>query len=214
MKVTKVIVESPRVRRLVFDETLDFIPGQWVSVWSDEFLQDGKPVRRAFSIASNPGEPLELCVARGEFFSRFLHDASVGDEFHVKGPFGVFRLREHKKVFFIAGGTGIAPFVPMVNQAMREGRYVALLYSTRSKDEILYRDWLERIRDGIMLTITLTREPEKEFEQGRVTKLLKSMMKEDYDYYVCGYNHFIEDVAKELLKQGIKKERMFFDKWG
>jgi len=214
MKITRIIDETPRVKRFVFDESLDFVPGQWVSVWSDEFLQEGKPVRRAFSIASEPGAPLELCVARGEFFSKFLHEANVGDVFNVKGPFGVFHLREHRKAFFIAGGTGIAPFVPMTNQAIRGGYYVVLLYSARSKEEILYRDWLERIRDRIMLTITLTREPHNGFEQGRVTKLLKDTVKDDYDYYVCGFNQFIEDVAKELLAQGILKERMFFDKWG
>jgi nitric oxide dioxygenase len=212
-KIKEIVVESPRVKRFIFSCSFDFVPGQWVNLWSDSYKIDEKSVRRAYSIASNPGEALDLCIAKGKRFSAFMNDdAKVGDEFHIQGPFGKFELKDNNKVFFIAAGTGIVPFIPMIKKSIEQGREIVLLYSARSREEILFKDWLDSIRANVNVIITLTREETAEYDSDRIPILLPKYFKKGFDYYLCGYSDFLQETESELKKLGV--ENIYFDKWG
>lgn len=219
--VKEVVKVSPKVSlvRLTFEGVSEFKfrPGQWVGVWSDDFLgENNKPVRRAFSIASVPGEPyLELCVAKGQNFSAFLHDTKPGQKFWVDGPYGMFWLRPAKKYLFIAGGTGIAPFRPMVHEAVRSGADVILIYSMKSPSDYVYRDELESVKGKFVLVPTITVKGYSQWmgRQGRVQTFLKEYFDKDRQTYVCGPPSMVEELEKDLLKLGLKKEMLFVDKW-
>ncbi len=218
--VKEVLQETPRVRlvRLTWPDISKFTfkPGQWVGVYCDDFLgENNKPLRRAFSIASIPGENyIELCVARGKGLSAHLQDLPEGAKVYVDGPYGMFWLRPAEKYLFIAGGTGIAPFRPLVHQALSEGKEVLLLYSMKTPSDFIYRKEFEGLK-GLKLipTITVDQFPQWKGERGRVQSFLNKYFKKGFDVYICGPPAMVEAVQEKLLKLGQLKEKVFVDKW-
>lgn len=221
--VKEVVQEAPGVRllRLAWPgvSEFNFKPGQWVGVWCEDFLstENNKPLRRAFSIASSPGvDYLELCIVRGKALSAHLQDLKPGDKVWVDGPYGMFWLRPAKKYLFVAGGTGIAPFMPMVKQALDEGAEVMLVYSMKTPSDFIYRAELEGSKDGkftLVPTITRGDFPEWEGERGRIPTFLGKYFKKGYDAYICGPPGMVESVEEKLVKLGQPKEKIFVDKW-
>ena len=221
--VKEVLQETPKVKlvRLTWSgvSSFPFRSGQWVGVHCDEFVApNNKPLRRAFSIASMPGDNyIELCVARGQGLSGHLQDLSLGSKLHVDGPYGLFWLRPAEKYLFVAGGTGIAPFRPMIQQALEEGKEVLLLYSMKTPSDFIYRNELEGLKNNpkfkMIVTITVDQFPKWEGERGRIPTFLDKYFKQGYGVYICGPPGMVENVEKKLVKLGQPKETIFVDKW-
>ena len=220
--VKEVVQATARVRlvRLVWPDipSFTFRPGQWVGVWCDDFVgENNKPIRRAFSIASVPGERfIELCVARGQGLSAYLQDLEVGAEVNVDGPYGIFWLRPAEKYLFIAGGTGIAPLRPMIHQALDECKEVLLIYSIKTPADFIYHKELENLNKKFTLVPTITvdhKYPTWEGEHGRIQTFLPKYWKKGYDAYICGPPEMVEAVEKKLLELGQPKDKIFVDKW-
>ncbi len=219
--VKEVLQETPRVRlvRLVWTgvSSFSFRPGQWIGVSCEDFAVNNRPVRRAFSIASVPNEGfVELCIARGTGLSAHLQDLSSGSAVNLDGPYGMFWLRPSKKYFFIAGGTGIAPFMPMINEALSRKSEVLLVYSIKTPSDFIYRKQLEAIRDSnfrMIATITFDGFPNWKGERGRVQSFLHKYFKKGYDLYVCGPPAMVEAVEHKLLELGQPKDSLFVDRW-
>ena len=221
--VKEVIQETPRVKlvRLTWPGVSDFKfkPGQWISVHCDNFPgPDGKPLRRAFSIASWPGMPyLELCITRGEGLSAHLQDLAPGTVVHVDGPYGMFKLHEGKKCLFIAGGSGIAPFRPMIHEALDEGREVLFIFSIKTPSDFIYRKELEDLRKNrkfkMIVTITVDQFPQWEGERGRVQDFLQKYYNPAFDAYVCGPPPMVDAVLAKLAELKHPSEKTFVDRW-
>ena len=201
-------------------EKFAFRPGQWVGVFCENFLgANNKPLRRAFSIASVPGEHfIELCIARGQQLSAHLQDLPAGAKVSVDGPFGAFWLRPAEKYLFIAGGTGIAPLRPMIHEALKGNKEVTLLYSMKTPSDFIYRTELEEFAKNpkFKLVRTITENhafPAWQAERGRVQNLLKKYWKQGMHVYVCGPALMVDDVQKLLVSFGQAKEAVFVDKW-
>jgi len=220
-KILENLKESPRVHiiRLSRPKDFSFRPGQWVSVWCDDFVDaENKPVHRAFSIASFQDEPhIELCIARGTGLSAHLQDSPAGTAVHVDGPYGAFALKEGKKCLFIAGGVGISPFRPMIKQALDDGRQVILIYSMRIPAEFLYRKEFESLDHEnfkVVPTITVDHHYKTwEGEQGRIQSFLKKYYKKDFDVYLCGPPPMVEAVIEKLKRMKHPENRIYLDKW-
>lgn len=219
VKVKEVVQETPKVRlvRLGLPHKLAFRSGQWVGVWCDDFIgENNKPLRRAFSIASMPEDDyVELCVARGQGLSAHLQDLKQDFIVHIDGPYGMFWLRPSEKYLFIAGGTGIAPFRPMIHQALKEGKEVLLIYSMKSPSDFIYRKEFESLKGKFRMVPTITAEgyPQWEGERGRIQTFLQKHFKKGYQAYLCGPSGLVEEVEKKLIALGQLKEHIFLDKW-
>ena len=80
---------------------------------------------RSYSFSSGPGDKtlsfLVRDIPRG-VMSSFLRDQAVpGTQMAVAGPAGSFYLRDIKRpVLFLAGGTGLAPFLSMLGKDRRD----------------------------------------------------------------------------------------------
>ena len=135
---------------------------------------DGYRAQRSYSIASAPGKAttneFELAIEKyddGEV-SPFMHDvAQVDDLIELGGPIGghfIWRPEEGNPMLFIGGGSGVAPFISMIRQRQQVNSQmpVALLFSARTREDLLYLDELSNIAasdDAFRLVLTLTREP-------------------------------------------------------
>jgi len=103
-------------------ERLQYLPGQYVDV----LLRDGR--RRAFSLANAPRDDdrLELQIRRvpgGTFSEYVFQHLKVRTLLRLRGPLGSFylRMKDHRPVILMAGGTGFAPIKAIVEGALAGG---------------------------------------------------------------------------------------------
>ena len=156
---------------------------------------DGYQARRSYSIASAPeaGGGIELAIERlddGEV-SPFFHDvAAVGDEIELRGPLGghfIWEESDGGPILLVGGGSGVVPLMAMVRHRTLRNKAVpvALVFSARIWDEVIFRDeliGLDDRRDGFDLVLTLTREParrpadySRRIDAAMVTRVLSRM---------------------------------------
>ena len=145
-----------------------FRAGQYVNVFA---TVDGVCTSRPYSISSAPGqgEGVEITVRRkpGGFVSPHLLDrVAVGDALVVSAPTGDFYpspLRDTAELVLVAGGSGIAPFMGILEElAAREYTAdVLLLYGSRRPDDIVFRERLDRLaaRWGHLRVVHVISEP-------------------------------------------------------
>ncbi|MHB1286417.1 MAG: FAD-binding oxidoreductase [Leptospirales bacterium] len=164
-----IIQETPRVRTfrlaLPSGSPFSFKAGQFVMASIPDFLnQKGRPVRRAYSVASSPKDLekgyLELTITRvgeGGLFSNRIHEALPGDTVLIDGPYGSFVLQSQNepqpsRYVFVASGSGIAPLRGMIRTILLEGRKVPieLLYGFRHRSDYIY----ERELSGYVGTVS------------------------------------------------------------
>src|SRR3954467_1407943 len=107
------------IRRLVLrveDGELPFYCGQYVDI-----RIPGTDEHRSFSMANLPSDDgrLEFMIKHypGGRFSGLLADGALqaGDELEVRGPYGMFTLRDtDRPLVFIGGGAGMAPILSLL----------------------------------------------------------------------------------------------------
>lgn len=217
---------APDIRHFVFavKDTLDFrfAPGQFVSFTEQ---MEGKPITRAYSIASTPnGNRFELClnlVKDGRFSPHLFHMAP-GDTIAMKGPVGTFVLRNpDRDALFIATGTGIAPFRGILQQAAASGmpRHFTLLFGVRQEHGLLYRNEFEALtqdHDTFHFVPTLT-QPTAAWtgRTGRVQTHVDDLLggRADLDVYVCGLKEMVDSVRSMLKERGFDRKQIIYEKY-
>jgi ferredoxin--NADP+ reductase len=171
------------------DPSLRFENGHFVMLG---LLVDGKPLMRAYSIASaNHEECLEFLsikVQDGPLTSRLQH-IQPGDEVLVsRKPTGSLLLRDlkpGKRLYLLGSGTGLAPFMSLIKDPETYERFehVILVHGVRYRSELAYRDFIEWdltnheylgeiVRKQLIYVPTVTRERFR--YQGRVTELIET----------------------------------------
>jgi len=227
-EVVDLVAETPRVKTIVFDvpEWPGHRAGQHVDIRLT--AEDGYRAERSYSIASAPdGMRIGLTVERlddGEVSPYLTDQLRAGDRIELRGPVGGYFVWEPAQggpLFLVAGGSGVAPLMAMLRLRASAGSDVEtrLLFSSRSWDEIIYRDELERLReDGVVVAHTLTRS-QPEGWSGYARRVDREMLADvgpgtehDPRVYVCGPTAFVEVVAENLIGLGyqpgaIKTER-------
>jgi ferredoxin-NADP reductase len=131
-------------------EPTPFEPGQYMTIG---VMVDGKIVQRPYSVASPPftagsdGYEFYVRVVVGGTFTPLLWQLPVGQKMRMIGPKGKFMLRpgDERTHIFISSGTGNAPFVSMMRQALHDGteRKVVFLNGVSYAHELGYKDLLE-----------------------------------------------------------------------
>ena len=227
-QVTRHMQETPRVWRISMapPDLAAHLAGQHVDIRLT--APDGYQAQRSYSIASAPEQSgLELVVERlddGEV-SRYLTDElREGDAIELRGPIGgyfVWHAGLGGPLQLIAAGSGVAPFLAMLDhwQASGSEARVQLLYSSRTRDEVIAHDRLvEHRRAGIGIAITLTREQPPGWDglSGRVDRRMlerATIPAEDRpQLFICGPTAFVEGVADMAVALGhdpnlVKTER-------
>jgi ferredoxin-NADP reductase len=220
------VEETPRVRTLELD-----VPG-WSGHRAGQHLdvrltaEDGYFAERSYSIASAPGDGIALTIERlddGEVSPYLVDDAREGDQFEVRGPIGgyfVWDGDEPEPVLLVAGGSGVVPLMAMARHRARIGATspMRLVYSSRTWDDVIYRDELETL--GLDVVHTLTREQPPGwtgFSRRIDTELLREVAWPASDsprVYVCGSTRFVDAAADGLLELGYKPASIRTERFG
>jgi ferredoxin--NADP+ reductase len=203
-----------------------FRPGQFMNLGL--YLPAGF-VSRSYSLASAPGEPIEVLLARvGEgALTPALFDlqpgASVVLDPKPQGFFSFDFVPPHQELWLLATGTGLGPFLSMLRsgQAFERAERVVLAHGVRGARELAHREELEalvRSRAGSFVYVpVLSREPEPGLLQGRLTGVLPSgelearagtaIDSERSHLMLCGNPAMIEEVTSLLTARGLRRHR-------
>jgi ferredoxin-NADP reductase len=228
-RIASVLSPVPGVRifRLepVAGKVSSYAPGQFMFL---HILDDAgaSVIKRPYSIASSPSAPyLEFAIdlVGGQMTSR-LEKMKAGDVLGVEGPAGHMTFKGEAMAAFVAGGTGVSPFMSMlrhISESGLKGSFV-LFYSARTRERVLYHDEmmeLQRRNRGIKVVITLTREAPERWsgECGRISDAMiqKHLRKAgDYDWWVCGPPEMVKAMRVCLAALGADPKRMRMEGWG
>ena len=220
----KIIAETPRVRTLVLDIPgwPGHRPGQHVDVRLT--ADDGYQTERSYSIASAPEQPrVELTVERleeGEVSSYLVDAIRVGDPLELRGPIGghfAWSVHDGGPLMLVGGGSGIVPLMAMIrhraaaSEALRQQLPARLLYSSRSWNELIYRDELERLAAAdrsLEVSHTITREPppgwtglHRRIDPAMLAEIVWPSASRPH-LFVCGPTPLVETVAEGLVALG------------
>lgn len=216
---------TPTVFEIGFetDSSVEFIAGQFISIVIPGAGPNGRDLRRAYSIASEPSQrPVELCVKLVEKGpgTNYLYKLREGDVFKGVAPYGdfVFEHKPGRHVCFISTGTGIAPFRSMLlskNFSDNLPASVMCLLGVRDEDEILYDEEMSKLSWGnkkLRWVTAVSRPKSDQYKgfRGRVTDYLRSLGQDypwvDTDYYLCGAGAMIDEVKAILTEKGVQKD--------
>jgi ferredoxin-NADP reductase len=174
--------------------------------------EDGYQAERSYSIASAPGDQLAITVERlddGEVSPYLVDEVREADGFEVRGPIGGYFVWEDdgRPVLLVGGGSGVVPLVAMIRSS--DGTTpMRLLYSSRTFEDVIYRDELNAAPPHVEVFQTLTRDqPEgwRGYSRRIDDELLREVAwpsSERPHVFVCGSTRFVDAAADGLLRLG------------
>lgn len=215
------------------DRSLRFENGHFVMLG---LPVDGKPLLRAYSIASpNYEEGLEFLsikVADGALTSR-LQNIKVGDEVLVSskptGTLVVDHLLEGRNLYLISTGTGLAPFISIIQDPEVYEKFdrIILTHGVRYKSELAYQKLIteqlpqneffgDEVREKLVYYPSVTREDYP--TMGRLTDLMASgklfsdvglaQANPEHDrFMICGSPSMLKDTCAILNDMGFEEAR-------
>ena len=192
---------------------------------------EGKPLLRAYSIVSANYEDqlefLSIKVEDGPLTSRLQH-IRIGDMITVgRKPTGTLLidyLLPGKRLYLLATGTGLAPFLSIIRDPDTYARFeqVVLVHGVRQVNELAYHDFVtqdlphheflgELATEQLKYYPTVTREPFR--NQGRIPDLITSgqltrdlglpdLSPEDDRVMLCGSPMLLTDMKLILGQRG------------
>jgi len=202
---------------------LAFLPGQYANLQ----VPGEANHHRAYSFSSMTarGDTVTFLIRNvpGGLMSGFLSErAAPGGELVMNGPFGSFYLRSMARpVLMLAGGTGLAPFLAMLDKIVAAGgsaHPIQLIYGVNTDRDVVEIERLEAFTRAI---------PDFTFEvcvvdanscypkKGYVTHHLEPahLYDGDVDIYLCGPPPMVEAVAQHLRENSIDAASFHFEKF-
>jgi ferredoxin/flavodoxin---NADP+ reductase len=188
----------------------------------------GKLVQRPMSISSSADDlsEYEFFIRRVEEggFTPLLWERSVGDPINIKGPKGKFFLQDDgRRCLFVASGTGLAPFVSMIETLRSRGeqRDIVLLHGVSYDYDLAWRRELTELQDGGTFPLryvgTISRPqhcPDWTGCTGRVEAIIADQLEEHgltpdtTTIYLCGNPDMITAVEEVATERGFPPEQV------
>lgn len=203
---------------------LDFRPGQYVQVEIP-----GTEVMRSYSPSSIAADlpRLELLVRLlpgGEMSTWLEQRAQPDDVVKLKGPYGAFFLREeHRRAkhIFIAGGTGLAPVLSMIDGIRQWGGRkpsMLLTFGCATPDALFCLDDLELRRQWLPTLetrVTVDKGAEGDLIAGSPVSALRpeDVPGADTVAYLCGPQGMIDAATQRLMELGVPAENIYSEQF-
>lgn len=232
LKVSEIIRETESSSTLRLISTSGYLPpfqaGQYINLFVEV---NGIRTSRPYSISSAPNQVgyYDLTVRglqEGFVSDHLLGDVSVGDVLSSTAPTGNFYynpLFHGDNLVYIAGGSGITPFMSMIREVTDRGleRNIHLIYGSRIESDIVFKQELEeRMKTHKRLTVThVISEPGAGYTgaKGFITSdVIRNAINDFSDkmFYVCGPEAMYSFVLKELEAMSIPKRKVRVEVFG
>ncbi|MEW6112033.1 MAG: FAD-binding oxidoreductase [Thermodesulfobacteriota bacterium] len=216
--------------KLVEPESIEYRAGQYIQFLTPEYGNVCESVCRSYSVCGVPTENdrIELMVRlvpEGICTTYMFNHLQEGDEVEFIGPFGDFYVREtNRRMICIAGGSGMAPIRSMLRSMtpdeIARRRPIFFFGARAKKDLFMVDEWreFERAHPDFQFVPALSRpEPDDDWEGdvGRVTEMIDKYVADlsNAEGYLCGSPGMLNACVEVLVKMGVPKERIFYDKY-
>lgn len=209
------------VKRFTVEKPKGFIftPGQATEVsinkpgWLDK--------KRPFTFTSLSSDPNLEFIIKGYSLKEYpnhtgvteaIHKLEKGDELIIDEPWGTINYKG--KGVFIAGGVGIAPFIAIFRQLVKDGEISGnkLLFSNKTQKDIILEKELKKSFPEKDLVLTLTRKEIGGYEIGRIDEkfLQKHIDNFSQNFYICGSRVMVSDLKEILSNLGASIDSIVF----
>lgn len=196
-----------------------FLPGQYVNI-----DVPGSGQHRSYSFSSAPGEGrIGFLIKRidGGTMSSWLAGAEPGQALELTGALGSFYLRKvERPVLMLAGGTGLAPFLSMLEVLAREGcaQPVHLVYGVTRDADLVLVDRLQAYADrlpGFGFTTVVADAASAHPRKGWVTAHMPEELLHggDVDVYLCGPPPMVDAVRHHFDGIGVRPASFHYEKF-
>jgi propane monooxygenase reductase component len=214
------------IRRLVLrvadGEELAFYPGQYVDI-----RIPGANDYRSFSMAGLPSDRgrLEFMIKLypGGRFSGLLADGELaeGDELEIRGPYGVFTLRNSstRPLLFIGGGAGMAPILSLLRALVEQGstRAAVYYYGAREKQDLFHLEEMTALADALsdFRFVPALSHQGWEGASGLITDVVDRSERDltGVDAYLCGPPPMVDAAIELLVRRGLPEAHIYYDKF-
>lgn len=215
---------------------IDYKPGQFINI---TLTIAGESVTRSYSLSSLPGDVNpSITVKRvpGGIMSNYIVDAHHDiTTWNVSGPHGSFVMPDHhvagRQLVLLAGGSGITPLFAIGRSFLDQypDATVALIYSSRTTDEIIFKamleSWAGQHPNRLKIHYALSQEEalhdmsNATVSSGRVNKLLarkfiKSAVTDplsDTYYFICGPAALMKMYQEMLEAMQVPADNVFLE---
>jgi len=229
----------PQVYLMTFqaESVFPFKPGQFVSLetWSKVF--------RAYSILDFSTTPfakdtpldktkegagfltLAISTKPGGLASQFFDQIKEGDSvkmLNISGRFGLTKATPEAR-FFVATGTGIAPFVPMIKESLVKNPSInhKLFFGTLRREFDFCRSFFTEELSKYSNFEIITCIDEESFTEsktqrmGRVTTIIPDyIISKDIEFYLCGNPHMVLAMEQKLKELGFDRKNIIKESFG
>jgi 2-oxoglutarate ferredoxin oxidoreductase subunit beta len=231
VQIQEIIEETPSVKSFVFrvPGEYEFKAGQDLMVsFPDEHAVNGKK-SIPLSISNPPTDhnKVILTIRNMGGFTAELHKLQEGDELMITAPVGkTFAVEEDSEdnFVFIAGGTGITPFISIMRMFLAKGKKnnITFLDANKNKEEIIFKKELDRIAEEqghIKIIHTLDTCPvDWEGEEGficpeMIEKHLSDEELKERTWFICGPPPMIKQMKDVIKKVGVPEKNVHIEDW-
>jgi len=196
-----------------------FLPGQYVNI-----DVPGSGQHRSYSFSSAPGESkISFLIKRisGGVMSTWLESAQPGSKVELTGPLGSFYLRAvERPLLFLAGGTGLAPFLSMLEVLARTNsqQKIHLIYGVTRDLDLVQVDAIEAYAaqlPNFSFSTVVADADSGHPRKGWVTQHMPAEVLNDgdVDVYLCGPPPMVDAVRKHFDDNGVKPNSFHYEKF-
>ena len=196
VKVSAKIVLAPNVYLISFKRSFKFKSGQIIGLTNDVNLAP-----RLYSICSSPKDDkvsILFIVKDDGKLTPTLATIEVADTLWMTPVQGKF-VYDDKPAWWIATGTGIAPFYSMFKNGQIPQK---LIQGGRRLEDFYFRNEFSEMKDYVQCS---SLEIVEGAFNGRLTQYLKEKdsLPTDINYYLCGSAEMVVDVRNLLIDRGV-----------
>jgi ferredoxin-NADP reductase len=199
------------------DKQYKYLPGQFLHLALDPYDPSSAwPESRCFSMqTSEKNAHLSITYSvKGSFTKRMAAELKPGAEIWLKLPYGELFSKSHNKskTVFIAGGTGVTPYLSLFSSENFSGYTRPVLYlGIREEKYNLYNDALGRasaINNSFVINLV------NQAKDGMLD--IDTILKDngtDATYFISGPPVMIKSFKEYLLKNGASEDSVRTDDW-
>lgn len=217
--ITQVAAETIKLE-IAVESPIVFHPGQYVRI-RPTGIDDWRSYSMANAVGSSHLVFYVRLVPDGVFSTWLTSTAAVGDSVELSEPHGSFFLRDEARPrLFVAGGTGLAPFLAMlylIAGGAVSPQPTTLLLGVRTGGHLFALDELEKLRAAIPdLTIQYAAElePAENCAEGYATDLIKTVaIAPNTRVYLCGPPPMVDAGRTAAVSQGLARNEVLCERF-
>lgn len=183
--------------------------GQFVKISIDHPKWSSK--RRPFSFANLPDDEVIEFIIKAyperNGVTKQLHTLKPGDKLILSEP---TRIDFYKgKGLFIAGGTGITPFISIFRDLFKRNELKGnkLIFSNNTYDDIILEKELKYMFNDDALFV-LTKEKKEGYYTQPINETLLEKYKDQEHFYLCGPEGFTDYLKNILLNLDVDRDKI------